>query len=56
MNTRPRKARHLLLVILITVIAFLLLMPTKVQSVNWSPPKAQSMEHGAAPLQVALKP
>ncbi|QLG92377.1 SMP-30/gluconolactonase/LRE family protein [Pseudomonas yamanorum] len=46
MNTRPRKVRHLLLVILIAVIAFLLLMPTKVQPVNWSPPKAPSMKDG----------
>ncbi|MBT2375225.1 hypothetical protein [Pseudomonas fluorescens] len=37
MNTRPRKARHLLLIILIAVIAFLLLMPTKVHASNYSP-------------------
>jgi len=48
MNTRPRKARHLLLVILIAVIAILLLMPTKVQSVNGSQPKAASMKNSAA--------
>jgi len=47
MNTRPRKARHLLLVILIAVIAILLL-PTKVQSVNGSQPKAASMKNSAA--------
>ncbi|PIB62334.1 SMP-30/gluconolactonase/LRE family protein [Pseudomonas sp. 2995-3] len=47
MSTRPKKLRHLLFVLLLAVIAFLLLMPTKVQPVNWSPPKAPSLKDGA---------
>lgn len=39
MSTRPKKLRHLLFVLLLAVIAFLLLMPTPVQPVNWSPPR-----------------
>lgn len=46
MSTRPKKLRHLLFVLLLAVVAFLLLMPTKVQPVNWSPPKAPSMKDG----------
>ncbi|RQO47526.1 SMP-30/gluconolactonase/LRE family protein [Pseudomonas sp. KBW05] len=46
MRTRSRKLRHLLFVLLLAVVAFLLLMPTKVQPVNWAPPKAPSMTHG----------
>jgi len=47
MSTRRKKMRHLLFVLLLAVIAFLLLMPTKVQPVNWAPPKAPSMKEGA---------
>jgi len=46
MSTRPKKLRHLLFVLLLAVVAFLLLMPTKVQPVNWTPPKAPSMKSG----------
>ena len=38
--------RHLLLLVLILVAAFLLLMPTEVQPVNWAAPKAPSMRDG----------
>ncbi|NMX70851.1 SMP-30/gluconolactonase/LRE family protein [Pseudomonas sp. WS 5059] len=38
--------RHLLLLVLILVAAFLLLMPTEVQPVNWAAPKAPSMQDG----------
>lgn len=46
MSTRPKKLRHLLFVLLLMVVAFLLLMPTKVQPVNWAPPKAPSLKDG----------
>ncbi|XVO85515.1 SMP-30/gluconolactonase/LRE family protein [Pseudomonas palleroniana] len=46
MSTRPKKLRHLLFVLVLAVIAFLLLMPTKVQPVNWTPPKAPSLRDG----------
>ncbi|MDP1069148.1 hypothetical protein, partial [Klebsiella pneumoniae] len=46
MSTRPKKLRHLLFVLFLALIAFLLLMPTKVQPVNWAPPKAPSMKDG----------
>lgn len=46
MSPSPKKLRHLLLVLLLAVIAFLLLMPTKVQPVNWTPPKAPSLKDG----------
>ncbi|MBI6909563.1 SMP-30/gluconolactonase/LRE family protein [Pseudomonas palleroniana] len=46
MSTRPKKLRHLLFVLVLAVIAFLLLMPTKVQPVNWTPPKAPSLKDG----------
>ena len=41
-----QKIRHLLLLVLIAIGAFLLLMPTEVQPVNWAPPKAPSMQDG----------
>lgn len=46
MSTRPKKLRHLLFVLFLAVMAFLLLMPTNVQPVNWAPPKAPSMKDG----------
>ncbi|ANF87034.1 gluconolactonase [Pseudomonas antarctica] len=46
MSHRPKNLRHLLFVLALAVIAFLLLMPTKVQPVNWSAPKAPSMREG----------
>lgn len=46
MSTRAKKLRHWLFVLFLVVIAFLLLMPTKVQPVNWVPPKAPSMKDG----------
>ncbi|TFF13612.1 SMP-30/gluconolactonase/LRE family protein [Pseudomonas sp. BCA14] len=46
MSTRPKKLRHLLFVLCLAVIAFLLLMPTRVQPVNWTPPKAPSLKDG----------
>ena len=46
MSARPRKVHHVALLILIAIVAFLLLMPTRVQPVNWSPPKAPSMKDG----------
>ena len=46
MSTRPKKLRHLLFVLFLALVAFLLLMPTKVQPVNWAPPKAPSMKDG----------
>ncbi|WP_419793709.1 SMP-30/gluconolactonase/LRE family protein [Pseudomonas palleroniana] len=46
MSTRSKKLRHLLFVLVLAVIAFLLLMPTKVQPVNWTPPKAPSLKDG----------
>ncbi|MCF4992281.1 SMP-30/gluconolactonase/LRE family protein, partial [Pseudomonas gessardii] len=39
-----QKIRHWLLLVLIAVVAFLLLMPTPVQPVNWTPPKAPSLQ------------
>lgn len=46
MSHRRKNLRHLLFVLLLALIAFLLLMPTKVQPVNWSPPKAPSLKDG----------
>jgi hypothetical protein len=46
MSARPRKVHHVVLLLLIAIVAFLLLMPTRVQPVNWSPPKAPSMKDG----------
>jgi len=46
MSHRRKKPRHLLFVLALAVITFLLLMPTQVQPVNWSPPTAPSMKEG----------
>lgn len=46
MRTHSKTLRHLLFVLLLAVVAFLLLMPTRVQPVNWAPPKAPSMTDG----------
>ena len=46
MSTRPSNVGRLVLLILTAIVAFLLLMPTKVQPVNWSPPKAPSLKDG----------
>ncbi|AIS12414.1 gluconolactonase [Pseudomonas chlororaphis subsp. aurantiaca] len=43
---RRIKIRHLLLVVLIAIGAFLLLMPTKVQPLAWTPPPAPSLKSG----------
>lgn len=50
-----QKFRHLLLLVLIAVVAFLLLMPTEVQPVNWAPPKAPSMHDGPYSENLRLK-
>ncbi|WP_339533347.1 SMP-30/gluconolactonase/LRE family protein [Pseudomonas mucidolens] len=41
-----KSIRRLLLLVLIVLAAYLLLMPTKVQPVNWRPPEAPSMKDG----------
>lgn len=46
MSHRRKNPRHLLFVLALAVITFLLLMPTQVQPVNWSPPTAPSMKEG----------
>ncbi|MFL1503466.1 SMP-30/gluconolactonase/LRE family protein [Pseudomonas sp. O64] len=46
MNHRRKNLHHLLFVLSLALLAFLLLMPTKVQPVNWSPPKAPSLKDG----------
>ncbi|OLF53359.1 SMP-30/gluconolactonase/LRE family protein [Pseudomonas chlororaphis] len=47
-SVAPRRVRfrHLLLVVVIAIGAFLLLLPTKVQPVAWTPPKAPSLKTG----------
>lgn len=44
---RRVKIRHLVLVLVIAIAAFLLLMPTKVQPVSWTPAAAPSLSNGA---------
>ncbi|MEW5510753.1 SMP-30/gluconolactonase/LRE family protein [Pseudomonas antarctica] len=46
MSHRRHNFRHGLFVVSLALIAFLLLMPTHVQPVNWAPPKAPSMKDG----------
>ncbi len=55
MGTGTRKLRHLLFVLVLAVVAFLLLMPTRVQPVNWAPPKAPSMTEGPYAANQRLK-
>lgn len=55
MSTCSKQLRHLLFLFLLTVIAFLLLMPTKVQPVNWTPPKAPSTQDGPYADNIRLK-
>ena len=43
---RRVKARHALLTLLLLIVAYLLLMPTKVRPVAWSPPTAPSLDSG----------
>ncbi|WP_085633009.1 MULTISPECIES: SMP-30/gluconolactonase/LRE family protein [unclassified Pseudomonas] len=40
------KLRHLILLLIVIVLAFLLLMPTRVEPVAWTPPPAPSMTEG----------
>ena len=38
--------RHVVLLVIVAIAAFLLLMPTKVQPVAWTPPPAPSLTSG----------
>ncbi len=55
MSTRSKKWRHGVFVLFLALIAFLLLMPTSVQPVNWVPPKAPSMKDGPYAENLRLK-
>ena len=44
--SRTVKFRHVVLLVIVAIAAFLLLMPTKVQPVAWTPPPAPSLTSG----------
>lgn len=48
MNHSPRrvKIRHIVLALVIAIAAFLLLVPTKVQPIGWTPSVAPSLSTG----------